>query len=58
MKPKQRKIRAWAIFPAFPSSKEVEVFPLLTKEFQFEIYLTKKSAQKKNQKMDEDIKRC
>jgi len=49
-----REITAWAIIPAF-SDKALNVFPFLTKDRQYEIYLTRKAAEKANQGMDEAV---
>lgn len=53
---KKKKIKAWMIVLAFPD--KTIVGPFLTKNRQFEIYLTKKYAKKANEGIDEDIIPC
>jgi hypothetical protein len=54
----QKTIKAWAIMPSFPDSKELEGFPFLTEDKQFMVYITKRAAKKDNQNMDETILPC
>ena len=50
-----KKIKAFAILPAFKDSKELQRFPYLSTNRQFMIFPTKKDAEKANETMDEDI---
>lgn len=56
MKTKKKKIKGYAIMPAFPDKRIIG--PFLNKNRQFEIYLTKKYAEKANSGMDESVEPC
>ena len=54
--PKQKMIKAWAIFPAFPESKELTPMPYLTEDREFMIYISKRYALRQNAGMDDQIR--